>query len=178
MTTTPLTPDHLPLIRDHLLRLSPEDRRGRFGTPLKDAGIEAYVARLDPARIQLIGRIEHGALVALTEIFLEGDLATCEAAFSVDPDRRRQGLGRAMATSALGHAAATGFARMVMFIQHANTPMRELVRRHAFNLPLEDSDYHANRPVELRQPCAGELPDIKASQGTAPPGGPDGLATA
>lgn len=144
---TPLTTLHYPLVREHLLRLPDEDRRRRFGTPLKDSAIAAYVDRLDPETTQLYGQIEGERLVALAEIFPAGAPDICEAAFSVDPDRRREGLGRTILTRALDRAADAGFARMILYIQQANTPMREIARKHGFQLRLDEGDYLATRAL-------------------------------
>ena len=53
--TLTLTPLHRNQVRDHLLRLSAEDRRMRFAAHARDAAIESYVNSIEFSRGALFG---------------------------------------------------------------------------------------------------------------------------
>jgi len=56
-------------ILEHLLRLSAEDRRLRFGGPSSDETLAAYVARIDFARDAALGlRDDADALIGFTHV--------------------------------------------------------------------------------------------------------------
>jgi RimJ/RimL family protein N-acetyltransferase len=80
---------------DHLLRLSPEDRRRRFGAHEDEAYVRAYVARPDWDRSLLLGWRQEGVLRALGELKLIDDHASraAEVAVSVEAPFRGHGLG-------------------------------------------------------------------------------------
>src|SRR5690606_12480885 len=63
----PLTAASRPEILEHLVALSPDDRRLRFGVPVTDEAIAGYVERLDFDRDAVFGvRDDAGALVGVT----------------------------------------------------------------------------------------------------------------
>jgi RimJ/RimL family protein N-acetyltransferase len=100
----------LPEVERHLLALGPADRRKRFLSPADDGAIARYVERLDPDRAVLVGAAgPDGRLVGIAEAHPIVDAPrTVEAAVSVHPYHRREGLGRRLLARALSLAFAEG----------------------------------------------------------------------
>lgn len=154
LTLTRLTDADRPQIAAHLLRLEPEARRRRFGSALKDGCIAAYAGRIDTARNRLLGFFAGGDLRGLAEVFPELDGASVEAAFSVDRDWRGRGICTELMDRVLRWAACAGYSRVVLYIQEANRPMREVARKHGFRLILDAGEYVADRALAPADPVA------------------------
>ena len=83
--------------RRHLLRLDPETRQFRFGTPVNDNFLEAYAETA-----QRLGTVVYGAFLG-SEMYASAELRAlhvagdemAEAAFAVETAHRHQGLGSA-----------------------------------------------------------------------------------
>ena len=120
-------------ITQHLLRLTPADRRQRFMAMCNDDFIRRYVAGLAPERDLLIGAFDASCLVGLAHVATchgggESDI-TVEVGLSVQADMRRRGLGRQLCASARASATAAGARRMVLHFASANHAMAALMRK-------------------------------------------------
>jgi GNAT superfamily N-acetyltransferase len=86
-------------VRDHLLRLDPEDRLCRFGGHVSAASIEAYCAGLDWSHAVIIGYVVDGEVRGLAELKPElrlmvgGWSGAAEAALSVEKPYQNRGVG-------------------------------------------------------------------------------------
>jgi len=82
-------------LRDHLLRLSPEDRGLRFQAAQSDAAITAYCAAIDWRRGYVVGMFEAGMLRGVGELRLSPPPrpARAEIAISVEAPWQNQGVG-------------------------------------------------------------------------------------
>lgn len=100
----------MPEVERHLLALGPADRRKRFLSPADDGAIARYAAGLDPGRAVLVGAADPvGRLVGIAEAHPVVDAPrTVEAAVSVHPYHRREGLGRHLVALAVSLAFAEG----------------------------------------------------------------------
>lgn len=99
----PLTELDREALRDHLLSLSPEDRRSRFFSPLQD---EALVKMAHTLPLQgTYGYFVAGALAAVGCV-LPGGSDTVEFAVSVGPTWRGIGLGKLLLAHGLDSALA------------------------------------------------------------------------
>ena len=135
-----LTPAELGLYRDHLLRLSAEDRRLRFGTPLDDAAIAAFVARISPWDARIIARFDHRlAVVAAVQITVVGG-PLAELAFSVDEAERAQGLATALMRRALLWARNRNVLRACMYCLAENQAVRRIARRVGMSVSTHAGD--------------------------------------
>lgn len=100
----------MPEVERHLLALGPADRRKRFLSPADDGAIARYAAGIDPGRAVLVGAADPvGRLVGIAEAHPVVDAPrTVEAAVSVHPYHRREGLGRRLVALAVSLAFAEG----------------------------------------------------------------------
>jgi hypothetical protein len=53
-----LLPTEFPVYAEHLKRLSKEDRRLRFGTPVTNDFIDQYVAKINPTESIILGHFD------------------------------------------------------------------------------------------------------------------------
>ena len=138
-----LTPAELGLYRDHLLRLSPDDRRLRFSTLIDDAGIAEFVKHISPWDTQIIARFDYRlAVVAAVQIsVVDGPLA--ELAFTVDEAERGQGLAMALTKRALLWARNRTIRRACMHFLTDNQPVRQLARRVGMAISTHAGDSEA-----------------------------------
>lgn len=99
-----------PKILEHLLALTPEDRRCRFHGMTSDERIRHYCDEMTRREAHLIGCLEGERLVGLIEIVPsgEGTERRGEVGVSVAPDRRDHGIGHALVQHALDFAANHG----------------------------------------------------------------------
>ena len=129
----------LPLFRDHLLRLDADSRRSRFIGGVSDEFIAAYAARCFAKDAIVFGYVEDGLVRGAAELHpSEGsDLTTAEAAFSVEPEFRRKGLG----TDLFGHLLRTarnhGVEHLRMNCLAHNEAMKALARKYKAKLVLD-----------------------------------------
>lgn len=95
-----------PAVLKHLLALTPDDRYGRFASPLRDDGIAAYVQRIDFRHDLCFATVEPaGQLSGFIHLAVHGEAA--ELGASVRSSWRRQGRAKMLFAGAL--AAATGY---------------------------------------------------------------------
>ena len=98
---------HRDAIRNHLLRLSADDRFNRFLAVTSDASIRQYVDSIAFARDVVLGVKRGGAVIGLAHgsVFIQsdGDLAV-DIGLSVDGGARRRGLGRGLMQGVLAAA--------------------------------------------------------------------------
>lgn len=101
-----------PKIREHLLAMTPEDRRCRFHGATNDARIAQYCAEMGRRDGHLIGCLDGDRLVGLIEIVPAGDGTERrgEVGMSVASDRRGRGIGHTLVQHALDYAANRGIA--------------------------------------------------------------------
>jgi len=97
-----------PAIVEHFMSLEAEDRRLRFGAPLREEGIRDYVQRIDFVRDRVFA-VHDGAmrLLAVVHIAVTGNRA--ELGLSVLPEARNHGVGTAL------------FERAVMYLRNRGT---------------------------------------------------------
>lgn len=108
----------------HLLALDNDDRYGRFATALSDAGIAAYVSRIDFTLD--IGLAVAGAdqqVIGFIHLAVHGDAA--ELGASVSPHWRKQGVAHRLFKTAAIQARAAG-------VQEIHLATAHPVSRHIF----------------------------------------------
>ena len=131
----------------HLRALDAEDRRLRFGVPLGDEAIDAYVARIDFDRDAVFAlHDERLALVAAAHVGTGGDVA--ELGVSVLPVARGRGAGGALVARAAEHARNRATSRLYMHCLGENATMIRLARRAGMAVVVEagDADAHVTLP--------------------------------
>ena len=127
-----------PLFLTHLLALGTEDRYLRFGSPLPDSAIEAYVARIDFRTDTIFGVFDDRLKLAAAGHFspmpkaIAADGSTVRSAefgLSVADDARGQGLGTALFLRASSHARNLGISSLFMHCLSENRAMIRIARK-------------------------------------------------
>lgn len=149
-----LNESHRALMAAHLLSLSAEDREMRFSMAgVSDERVQSYVGKIDFARdIILAMRSTTGDIVALAEVFPSA--TTCEAAFSVEPQRRGKGLAATLVKLSIDVATAMGAKTLHAQCVRANVSMRRLFIRFGMDVEMDASEVIAM----LRLPSANGQP--------------------
>lgn len=144
-----LVGSEIPLLRDHLLRLDPEDRRMRFGgAMLKPEAIDAYCGSIDRTRSLHIGYLVEGKLRGVAQIcFLDTSLSTwferpgtAEFAISVEGAWQNGGVGTRLLTRAVILARNRNVANLFMMCLPENEKMKRLARKCGIRLKFQDGE--------------------------------------
>ncbi|MCD6680601.1 MAG: GNAT family N-acetyltransferase [Burkholderiaceae bacterium] len=139
----PLSPDSRPQIREHLLRLSPEDQRLRFGVPVSAETIAGYVGKLDFSQDAVFGvRDDARALIGFTHVAQLDDAV--ELGLSVDALHRGRGIAQAMFRRALLHARNRGFRQLFMHCLAENAAMMHISREAGMHTIIDGSEREAS----------------------------------
>jgi GNAT superfamily N-acetyltransferase len=148
----------------HLLRLPANDRRLRFGAPMRDSSIEAYVAGIDFAHDQALGVL--GAdleLWGLAHLALAADGETAELGLSVDWSVRERGYGNALLQRAVLNATNRGYRALFMHCLAENATMMNLARRAGLSIVISSGE--ADGQLVLGEPTqAGALKEAIQDQ--------------
>jgi GNAT superfamily N-acetyltransferase len=121
-------PGELHLVERHLSRLSPHDRRMRFGRPVGEDFLHSHVGRLRTADCIVKAAYVAGVCRGIGEIhFLEN---AAEAALSVEHPWQGRGIGDLLLKSLLLAAGNRGYRRIVIFCLNENHRMIALARRN------------------------------------------------
>lgn len=127
---------HRDQILAHLLKLSSEARRLRFGMELQDAGIERYVDHIDYENDGLFGIFDDNImLIAFTHAARAGNMV--EFGVSVLPDYRGRGYGTALFAKSELFARNHYIHRMYMHCLRENEPMMKIARRAKMNIVFD-----------------------------------------
>ena len=128
---------HRDEIARHLLRLPAQDRRLRFGTPMPDSSIEAYVSQIDFARDQVFGILGVDLeLWGMGHLALDRPSETAELGLSVDWSVRDRGYGRALLDRAVLHATNRGYRALFMHCLAENQVMLRLARNAGLSVVI------------------------------------------
>jgi GNAT superfamily N-acetyltransferase len=131
-------PDRRALLA-HFLALGAEDRRLRFGAPLRDEGIRAYVQRIDLEHDGVFA-VHDGAMLLLAVVHIACSDESAELGLSVLPDHRNTGMGTAL------------LERAVMYLRN-----REVRQAFVHCLSENGAMMHIAHKLGMRVvPCGGE----------------------
>jgi RimJ/RimL family protein N-acetyltransferase len=143
-------------IARHLQRLSPEDRRLRFGTYMSDAAIEHYVKHIDFGRDKVFGIFDSNlALSGVAHLALEETNNMAELGLSVDPGHRGKGYGFALLNRGKLHAQNLGYKKLYMHCLSENQIMIHLARKAGMQIVAEQGEADAH--IELSAASYGDL---------------------
>ncbi len=131
-----LWPAERDLFKAHLLRLDEVTRRERFGTAVNDDFLENYAVTTFGVGGLVYAYIEDGAVRGAAELRgLEDIMAqTGEAAFSVERDWRRRGIGGVLFGRLITAARNRGIRTLYMTCLPDNAAMRRLARKFEADL--------------------------------------------
>jgi GNAT superfamily N-acetyltransferase len=137
----------------HFKAFSPDDRRLRFGLPVSDAHIDAYVRGLDLEQAHVYG-VRAGPDEEWLGIgHLDAGPGMTELGLSVLPAARGHGLGAAIFRYAVGQAARAGISRLYMHFLTSNKAIASIARRAGMSIDSEAGEADAFLVV----PPAAEL---------------------
>ena len=131
-----------PLLEAHFLALEAEDRRLRFGLPLGDSALRAYVARIDFERDAAFGILDDD-LMLVAAAHVARERVQAELGVSVLPGFRGRGYGGALLARALQRARNWGVGAMFMHCLSENGAMMHLARKQGMDIVAESGEADA-----------------------------------
>jgi GNAT superfamily N-acetyltransferase len=131
-----LLPTEFGLLKEHLLRLEPDDRVRRFQGHVSDDRIAAYVDGIDRFHVVVVAWIEDGRMRGAAELSRFGAPAPTRAEIAVTVDREWQdrGVGTELLRRALTIARNRGIDRVFMICLAENGRMRHIADKFAGRL--------------------------------------------
>jgi GNAT superfamily N-acetyltransferase len=125
----------------HLLRLSSEDRRLRFGGCMRDVSLERYAAGIDLTRDAVFGvRAVDLKLIGMAHVALDAAAQIAELALSVDATHRGKGYGTALFRHAISHATNLGCRELFIHFLTENAVVMHLARRAGLTVVVHGSE--------------------------------------
>jgi GNAT superfamily N-acetyltransferase len=131
-----LLPTEFGLLKEHLLRLEPDDRLRRFQGHASDQRIADYVGGLDRFHVVVVAWIEHGQLRGAAELSRFGAPVPTrgEIAVTVDKAWQDRGVGTELLRRALTIARNRGIEQIYMVCLAENGRMRHIADKFAGKL--------------------------------------------
>lgn len=126
-----------------LQSLDRSSRINRFGHPASDPCLEAYARAAFSTTAFMAGTFVGETQVGVLEIFGSAREGVAEAAFVIDADWRRLGLGTALLESAREWAGQSGIRMLQMIMGRNNWPMRHLAQKAGARFDLELDEIRA-----------------------------------
>lgn len=126
-----LGPGDAEAFRDHLLRLDAASRRDRFNGATDEAFIRKYAERSFEPMTTVFGWFEDGVLRGAAELHRppEGKDEPAEAAFSVEPEFQRNGVGTSLLKRLIHYAQNRGIKQVQVVTSPQNRAMQALARK-------------------------------------------------
>ena len=150
-------------IARHLLRLPADDRRLRFGQPMRDDAIERYVGGIDFDRDQVFAIL--GAeleVVGLAHLALDDEAQHAELGLSVDAGLRVRGYGGTLLRRAVLHAANRGYRALFMHCLAENSVMMRLATKAGLKIVVSAGE--ADGQLALNRAHGGTLREAMEDQ--------------
>lgn len=132
---------------EHLLALSPEDARLRFGSVVSADTITKYVHGIDFEADEVFGVHGEGLkLVGAAHLAFNGDIA--ELGVSVLPAQRERGVAAALLARAAEHARNRNVRQLFMHCLAENAAMIHIARKANMDVVIDsgDADAHVALP--------------------------------
>jgi len=158
------------LFRDHLLRLDGDTRRSRFAMHATDAFLRSYVETSFTLDTVIYAYLENGIVRGTAELRSLGNADTAEAAFCVEQDWRRLGIGTRLMDLLLQEARARETRHIYINCLATNRKMQALARKFSADMSFEAGDVigHISPPEaaprdRLRQWVLRHMPKAQAT---------------
>jgi RimJ/RimL family protein N-acetyltransferase len=128
--------EELPLLRDHLLRLDPQNRHDRFNGVLDDSFIARYAEKCANDGTIIVAYLEGGIVRGAAELHppQQSEDGLPEVAFSVEAFVRRQGVGSILFRRLIAEAQWRGYRRLRITTGAENQAMRALAAKFGARL--------------------------------------------
>lgn len=142
-------PSEIDKIRDHYLRLDPDERILRFFGPTCDAVITARCDKIDWRRAHFVGIFIDGTLRGVAELELDNPegKGSGEIAVSVEKPWRSRGIGAELLRRAIVVGRNHGATSISMICLLDNEPMRRLASHFADKISIHDGTVEADLAV-------------------------------
>jgi RimJ/RimL family protein N-acetyltransferase len=133
-----LWPGEEAALRDHLLRLDPESRRSRFGSPVNRHFMEQYASRALRGDSILHGFFADGELRGVGELRGYGNAIPneAEAAFSLERQWQGRGVGNELLERTILSARNRGIRSIRLNCLAENRRMQAIAKKHEASLRL------------------------------------------
>ncbi len=141
-----LLPTEARLFRDHLCRLSPDDRVSRFAGSVSDAAIIDHTRRFDWLTGALIGCFVDGTLRGVAEVrWLDPGIGwRAELAVTVEEYWQDEQIGTELLRRSITHARNRGLKSLYMLCLTGNRRMQAIARKFEGELVFEGSQVEAD----------------------------------
>lgn len=166
-----LLPCHRMSLRNHLLSLSNEDRRLRFGICMSDQGITEYVSssyyKEDSEWFAIVKPSAFGASSdeVLAAVHSSTHEDTCELGLSVSEGYRGLGYGDALFKRAVSHSKAVGANHIYMQCLSENKAIQHIARKNGMTIgTIERNEKEATISIQ-RNPLDGYLSACEEAMG-------------
>lgn len=142
-------------LKTHLLRLDPESRRMRFGTPVSDYFIGQYAQNALGAHSVAHGYFVDGILRGVAELrgFRGVAGGEAEAAFSVEKDFQNRGIGTELFGRTVLAARNRGISKLFVNFLSQNARMQAIARKFDAVVTYDSDGGHA----QIEAPRANAL---------------------
>jgi GNAT superfamily N-acetyltransferase len=146
-----VSPLQRPLLRDHLLRLSEEERSLRFGGVASDALVAGHAGRLDFQLCGIIGFFDDGDIRGAVELHFDKAYLPrrAELAVTVEGAWQDRGIGTELIRRALISARNRGVRHLAMLCLVDNYRMRRIAGKLAADLRASEGDLEAEITLPL-----------------------------
>ncbi len=167
-----LWPADLAAFREHLLRLDAKSRYDRFAMAVNDEFLIRYAERCFGIDDVIYGFYVDGVLCGAGELRAVGNKiigGSVEAAFSVEKEWRRRGVGTELMSRIVRAARNRRADALYMSCLASNTAMQGLARKFAADLRFETDDMTGKLVARDPSPASvwGEFADNATSFATA-----------
>lgn len=154
-------------IRDHLLRLAPEDRALRFCHATKDEFISSYCEGIDWSRASVLGFFVAGEVRGVAELIRVNDPWTpaAELALSVEKPFQDRGIGKALMRHSLVLAQNRLIGTVYLIFLLENRRMLHIARKFAAKLAVREGQVEGEIPAPW--PTYRSLIEEAAAEGQA-----------
>lgn len=144
-----LLPTEFAKLRDHLLRLDPEDRQRRFAGQLSDGAVAAHIEAIDRFRAMVVAYVEDGQVRGAAELlrFAAPAGTQAELAVTVEKSWQDRGIGTTLLRQALTLARNRGLEQVMMVCLAENGRMRHLADKFHGKLLDLGGEVEANVPL-------------------------------
>lgn len=144
-----------PALKAHLLRLDPESRRMRFGTPVGDYFIDQYAEHALGNHSIAHGYFVDGVLRGVAELrgFRGVSGGEAEAAFSVEQDFQNKGIGTELFSRTVLAARNRGISKLFVNFLSQNARMQAIAKKFDAVVTYDSDGGHA----EIEAPRANAL---------------------
>jgi len=146
-----LRPSDRPALLRHFLALDSEDRRLRFGTPLHDESIAAYVKRIDFVHDGVLA-VHDDALELLAVVHVACSDEKAELGLSVLPAYRNMGMGSALTEHAVMHLRNRNMTQAFVHCLSENGAMMHIARK--LGMAVEPCGAETDAHIRLAPPTA------------------------